>query len=230
MMEALLAVALAGVGMMRYKVESSSVLTPQTISLRFSGGAWARMTFTETNKDQWHVQINSDWGSWEYWWSRSGMGTDIFKFMNPNRSYFWEKFTSQEPRIPDIEGTKTNLRKAVREHFNDRYWDNKEEWQEAMRIISELNFETFDGFMYQDIPKEIDNERWHFYKDMDHPRSTFFFKKIFPKFTKHIKKLGREYDKKREPERSKAPVKTKAQKLKSFSGTPPVRGRDKSTL
>lgn len=193
---------------MRYKLESATTLSPQTIALKFAGGAWARITFTEEPKGSWHVQINSDWGHWNYRWGQE----NIYKFMSTTgRNYFHDKFTATEQRLPDLEATKTRLRKAVREHFNDNYWSNKEEWQEAMRVIGDLDFESFEGFMHQDIPEFLDVERWNYYCDGARPASTFFFKKIFPKFSRHIRKLSREYDKKH---KLKKPEKTKAEKLK----------------
>ena len=185
--------------MIKHELERVEILKPVTIALTFKGGQWARMTFTEGPKNRWHVAINSDWGSWGYWWGRSGMGDHIYNFIDVNSSYFFEKFSSQEGKVCDDDKTKKLLRAAVRKHFNNDYFNNKEEWLAAMREIREMEFDNFDQFvtMFNDLecfPEDMANEFWNFYCDQTHPRTKYFFKHIFKRFGKHIKQLGKEYD------------------------------------
>jgi hypothetical protein len=188
--------------MVRHKIKSENIQQDTTIRLRFEGGGWATMSFQyfEEN-DWWQVSINSDWGNWSYSWSRSGMGKDIFNFMaeRDGRDYLVSKFTSQEPDYFNAEKSAKKVRKDIREELN--YWDDREKFEELIERTKELeDYDSHDIFFERlwdnkelneitgDCPHGISS----YLVFETHPRTKYFFKNIFPKFFKHIKRLARE--------------------------------------
>lgn len=185
-----------------HKLKSSNIQRDTTIRLRFEGGGWATMSFQyfEEN-DWWQVAINSDWGNWSYAWSRSGMGKDIFSFMSERagRSYLIGKFTSQEPDIFNASKSAKLVRKDIRNKL--KYWDDRERFEYLINFTKELeseeNIDCFVNSLYEEEQmKEVlgDEYRcyWNYVVTETHPRTKYFFKNIFPKFFKHIKRLAHE--------------------------------------
>ena len=108
--------------MAKHRLKSSNIQKDTTIRLRFDGGAWATMSFQHFEEnDWWQVSINSDWGTWQYSWSRSGMGKDIFNFMAcraKERSYLVNKFIGNEEKLFDGKKSAQAIRKDIRESMN----------------------------------------------------------------------------------------------------------------
>lgn len=133
---------------MKHKLKSSNIQNDTTIRLRFEGGAWATMSFQyfEEN-DWWQVSINSDWGSWSYSWSRSGMGKDIFNFMSERcgRDYLISKFTGQESRYFNAQKSAQNIRKDIRKELD--YWKDRKRFEYLIEKTKDLeNYDSGDMF------------------------------------------------------------------------------------
>lgn len=185
-----------------HKLTTCEVQKDITIRLRFEGGGWATMSFQYFREnDWWQVSINSDWGNWAYSWSRSGMGMDIFNFMaREGRSgYLVGKFTSQEPDIFNASKSAKLVRKDIRNELN--YWDDREKFQYLIDFTKELesedNIDYFVNSLYEEeqMQEVLGDEYrcyWNYVVMETHPRTKYFFKNIFPKFFKEIKRLARE--------------------------------------
>lgn len=185
--------------MTKHILESSNIQKDTTIRLRFEGGSWATMSFQHFEEnDWWQVSINSDWGNWAYSWSRSGMGTDIFNFMveRRDRSYLVSKLTSQEPDYFNASKSAKSIRKDIREQIS--YWDDKEFFNKLIDKTKDLeecdSSDIFFDRLWDD--KDLNNITGDCPHGVSsymvfetHPRTKYFFKNIFPKFFKEIRKL-----------------------------------------
>lgn len=185
-----------------HKLKTAEIQTDTTIRLRFEGGAWASMTFQYFKEnDWWNVTINSDWGNWSYGWGRQGTGADIFEFMHDGcgRDYFVSKFVGSEPEIFNPEKSAKLARRDIRQEL--KYWDDRERFQYLINFTKELESEEdaryfVDSLYGEEMMHEVlgDEYRcyWNYVVYERHPRTKYFFDKIFPKFFKHIKKIHRE--------------------------------------
>lgn len=195
---------------MAHKLIERTINQDKTIKLKFDGGSWATMTFQENNRDTdnhwWNVLIHSDWGNWSYGWSFSGMGKkSIYSFMlgMKNDDYLQNKFMGPHSEIFSPEKTATALRKEIREHYP--WLKDKEKHEELMYKLKEAADscdDNIDIFM-RDVAETM-TEVWGDSSDVyyniasmlvyeTHPRTAYFFKKIFPKFFPMIRKLDKEY-------------------------------------
>lgn len=178
---------------MKHKLITRETRTDTTVRLRFEGGSWAFMTFQyNPENDWWNVVIDSDWGKWSYGWNRSGMGSDIYKFMASDREgYLIAKF-SKDTDVFSIDKTQTEMRKKIREEYP--WIKDKEENEKFMFMISELrdceNTDQLWNSIDKELCKALGDEIWHYFKYEWHPREKYFFKNIFPKFFPEIKKLA----------------------------------------
>lgn len=181
---------------MKLTLESSNIQKDVSLRLRFRGGAWATMTFIYFEENQWwQVSINSDWGNWQYSWSKSGMGTDVFSFFSEkgNAGYLSGKFTGAESQVFDAKKSAVNLRRNLREVLN--YWDDRELYSEIMLLTKELEeLESPDEFMsrahsHELIGKSLGHfDFWLFLEMKTHPRTKFFFSKVFPLLLSQLRK------------------------------------------
>lgn len=183
------------------KVHASVAYNP-TIYLRWDNGDWGKMTFQETQHDGdtwWTVALTSSWGSWDYSWSRKGMGKSIYNFLTKDRhDYIVRNMMAKLSEKYDHEGTCKNIRKLIKEEYPN-YWRDKDEvdelrWQE--KSFRGHDVDSFDSFYYTlrsypALDELMGEEPWHYIQSNKSKSAHFFFNKMFPKFYPEIKKLAK---------------------------------------
>jgi hypothetical protein len=176
-----------------YKLRSIEQSMDRTIRLRFENGGWAFMTFQENlESDWWNIVISSDWGQWNYSWTRGGMGCDIYEFMGRGRvslDYFINKFTSGQKEYLHFDETMAQLKNAL------IVYCGADPDGELISDLEEMEETDSINVFYLTLPQEIHEIISDFSIISDcvvsglSPCHTYFFDHIFPLFIDEIVKI-----------------------------------------
>lgn len=149
---------------------------------------WGDFVLEDLGDGKGQILINSDYGTWAYYWGAMGAGKGIREFLiGCDVHYLMGKFGGSKDWF-DGEASRQNFKNYLEESFKNEEI-NKEDYDELMEEIENSDFNSSESVYWQMSDKMTEHfqEPFDLFVNDHEPGLTNFMKVIWPEFIRIIK-------------------------------------------